>query len=198
MKKKIVILVVVFAFLVFGAYKVITNININPKYEIGEVLDSFNGVSVYYNGGVNHVLERNLAKDGYNLGLKYQCVEFVKRYYYQHLNHKMPDTYGHAKDFFNLNLADGDLNKKRNLIQYMNGGQEPPKLGDILVYKATITNPYGHVAIVSGINLAKNEIEVIQQNPGPFSKSREIYLIENKSGKWIVKNKKILGWLHKI
>ena len=198
MKKKIVILVIVFAILVFGSYKVITNININPKYEIGEVLDSFNGVSVYYNGGVNHVLERNLAKDGYNLGLKYQCVEFVKRYYYQHLNHKMPDTYGHAKDFFNLNLADGDLNKKRNLIQYMNGGEESPKLGDILVYKATITNPYGHVAIVSEINLAKNEIEVIQQNPGPFSKSREIYLIENKGGKWIVKNKKILGWLHKI
>jgi hypothetical protein len=61
---------------------------------------------VYYNGGVANVVGRNVSVDGYNLGLKYQCVEFVKRYYYQHLGHKMPDTYGHAKDFFDRNVAD--------------------------------------------------------------------------------------------
>ncbi|MFA0963395.1 hypothetical protein AB9P05_16445 [Roseivirga sp. BDSF3-8] len=47
---------------------------------------------------------RNLTPDGYNLGLKYQCGEFMKRYYYLHLNHKMPDSYGHARDFFNPSL----------------------------------------------------------------------------------------------
>ncbi|MGN2920302.1 hypothetical protein ACTFQ5_16360 [Aliivibrio fischeri] len=76
---------------------------------------------------MNHVLERNVAADGYNLGLKYQCVEFVKRYYYEYFNHKMPDTYGHAKDFFNPDLPDGNLNKQRNLIQYKNGSLNPPK-----------------------------------------------------------------------
>jgi len=51
---------------------------------------------VYYNGSVGHVSGRNLVPDGYNPGLKYQCVEFVKRYYYQHLNHKIPDSYRHT------------------------------------------------------------------------------------------------------
>ncbi|MCE7575787.1 CHAP domain-containing protein [Aliivibrio fischeri] len=147
---------------------------------------------------MNHVLERNVAADGYNLGLKYQCVEFVKRYYYEYFNHKMPDTYGHAKDFFNPDLPDGNLNKQRNLIQYKNGSLNPPKLGDILIYKPVITNPYGHVAIVSKVNLSEGNIEIIQQNPGPFSESREIYLLENKNENWFIKNERILGWLHKI
>ncbi|AUI88791.1 CHAP domain-containing protein [Vibrio azureus] len=198
MKRKIVISFVSLITLIFIGYKMLTNINLNSKHKIGEALDSFNDVSVYYNGGVNHVLERNLTDDGYNLGLKYQCVEFVKRYYYKYLNHKMPDTYGHAKDFFNLDLADGDLNKQRNLIQYENGSLSSPKVSDILVYKSTITNPYGHVAIVSKVDLSEGYIEVIQQNPGPFSQSRERYLLESKNGKWVVKNERILGWLHKI
>lgn len=53
----------------------------NLKYRCGDVVDSFQGVHIYYNGFVNHVESRNLTPDGYNLGLKYQCVEFVKRYY---------------------------------------------------------------------------------------------------------------------
>ena len=195
MVRKIVISFILFVILIFGAYKVITNVNLNPKYRVGEVLDSLDGVSVHYNGGVNHVSERNLTKSGYNLGLKYQCVEFVKRYYYQHLKHEMPDSYGHAKDFFNTTLDSGVLNKKRNLIQYRNGAKAPPKKGDILVYKPTITNPYGHVAIVS--NVSQTEIEIIQQNPGPFSEPRDVYLLNNSDNKWTIKNKRILGWLRK-
>lgn len=46
----------------------------------GAPLDSLNGVVVYYNDGMGAVHGRNTV-DGYNVGLKYQCVEFVKRYY---------------------------------------------------------------------------------------------------------------------
>ncbi|MDW5290896.1 hypothetical protein [Formosa sp. PL04] len=60
---------------------------------------------------MGHVSGRNTTPDGYNLGLKYQCVEFVKGYYYEHYNHKMPDSYGHAKSFFNSGIKDG---KRRN------------------------------------------------------------------------------------
>src|SRR5690606_35208838 len=90
------------------------------EYEWGDRVDSLHGVYVYYNGSVGNVKGRNLAPDGYNLGLKYQCVEFVKRYYYEHLEHKMPDSYGHAKDFFDNAVGDGKLNKRRALIQYNN------------------------------------------------------------------------------
>lgn len=86
--------------------------------EIGQVIDSLNSVKVYYNGSYSNISRRNWTKDHYNLGLKYQCVEFVKRYYYEHLNHKMNDSYGHAKDFFDINLKDGSFNRKRSLNQY--------------------------------------------------------------------------------
>ena len=56
---------------------------------------------------MNNVSGRNVTVDGYNLGLKYQCVEFVKRYYYKHYRHKMPNSYGNAKDFFIAQISDG-------------------------------------------------------------------------------------------
>ena len=66
--------------------------NPNPKFSFGDKIDSLDGVYVFYNGSVSHTEGRNKSEDGYNLGLKYQCVEFVKRYYYMHFKHKMPDS----------------------------------------------------------------------------------------------------------
>lgn len=77
---------------------------------------------------------RNISADGYNIGLKYQCVEFVKRYYLEHLGHKMPDTYGHAKDFFDRSLTDGMFNERRALIQYTNGSISSPQQGDLIIF----------------------------------------------------------------
>jgi surface antigen len=169
--------------------------NFNTHYSVGQQIDSLNGVSVFYNGGVDHVSGRNVTNDGYNLGLKYQCVEFVKRYYHEHLNHKMPDSYGHAKDFFDNTLADGQKSEKRNLDQYSNPSHARPKVDDLLVFAGTALNKYGHVAIIS--NVTDQAVEIIQQNPGPFGKSREVFSLENKEGKWEIKNNRILGWLRK-
>ena len=105
--KRIIFLLTVISLLTFLAYSISKTTNFNHFYEIGQPIDSLNQVIVYYNGGVNHVEERN-TKDGYNLGLKYQCVEFVKRYYYEYLNHKMPDSYGHAYSFFDNNAYFND------------------------------------------------------------------------------------------
>jgi surface antigen len=169
--------------------------NFNTEFWIGQQIDSLNGVYVYYNGGVDKVSGRNTTADGYNLGLKYQCVEFVKRYYYEHLKHKMPDSYGHAKDFFDKALVDGQKSKKRDLTQYTNPSDTKPKVDDLLIFDGTTFNKYGHVAIVSKVT--EKELEIIQQNPGPFSKTRETFQLEKKHGKWKIKNKRILGWLRK-
>lgn len=169
--------------------------DLNNKYSVGQKIDSLNGVYVFYNGGIGNVSGRNTTSDGYNLGLKYQCVEFVKRYYFEHLNHKMPDSYGHAKDFYNKNLSDGHKNKQRNLIQYSNPSKTKPKVDDLLIFQGTIINKYGHVAIIS--NVSKDKIEIIQQNPGPFGHAREMFPFINSDGKWKIKNERILGWLRK-
>ena len=177
----------------FVVYKGLLRINFNQSYEVGQALDSLNGVVVYYNGAVDHTEGRNTSLDNYNIGIRYQCVEFVKRYYYEHLHHKMPDSYGHAKDFFNEEIPDGQLNKQRNLIQYRNGGVTQPFVDDLVVFAPTVFNSYGHVAIVSGVT--ENEIEIIQQNPGPFGKSREKFALVKTANGWKIANERILGWL---
>jgi len=194
LKKRILLLSGILILLVVGFF-VSKKINLNPNYEVGQKIDSLNGVYVYYNGGVGNVGGRALSEDGYNLGLKYQCVEFVKRYYYEKLNHKMPNSYGHAKDFFNSQIKDGEINKQRNLKQFKNSSKTKPKVDDLVIYSATTLNKYGHVSIVSKVT--ENEVEIIQQNPGPFGNSREKYDLINGSGKWKIKNDRILGWLRK-
>ncbi len=166
-----------------------------PSLAVGDKIDELNGVFVYYNGSMRNVSGRNVSADGYNIGLKYQCVEFVKRYYYEHLNHKMPNSYGNAKDFFDKSLKDGQKNRQRNLTQYTNGSKTQPKVDDLIVLKGTTFNKFGHVAIISKVS--ENEIEIIQQNPGAFGSSRKTYSLEYKKGKWKIKNERVLGWLRK-
>ena len=192
-KRLFVLLIIILATTL--CYKYSKNLDFNPKYEIGQELDSLNGVKVFYNGGVSNVEERNVSRDGYNLGLKYQCVEFVKRYYFEHYNHKMPDSYGNAKDFFQEGLNDGAVNKQRNLLQFTNPSVQKPEEGDLVVYGPSVTNRFGHVSIVSKVN--ENEIEVIQQNPGPFGSSRETFELKNNANKWKIENGRIMGWLRK-
>lgn len=181
------------ALLIYSAYKISACYNPNPHRDYGEKLDSLNGVYVFYNGNIHHTQGRHLTKDGYNLGLNYQCVEFAKRYYYLHYHHKMPDTYGHAKDFFEPGLAEGARNLKRNLLQYTNPGHMRPQAGDLLVFGGTLTNPYGHVAIVSYVS--EKEIEVIQQNPGPFAQSRIKLRITKQGHLYSIADGRLFGWL---
>jgi len=169
--------------------------DIQKEYNIGDKVDSLNGVYVYYNGPVSNVVGRNVSANGYNIGQKYQCVEFVKRYYYQYLHHTMPDSYGHAKDFFNTKLEDGQKNKSRGLTQYGNPSISKPRINDLVIYGGTKHNPYGHVAIISFVG--NHEIEIIQQNPGPNANSRVRYSLERANGKWKIRNENMIGWLRK-
>ncbi len=176
-------------------YKMMIKVNPNPKFEVGQKLDSLNGVIIYYNGGVGHTGERNLGTDGYNIGLKYQCVEFAKRYYYQYYKHKMPDAYGNAKDFLNETVADGSLNEQRDLLQFTHPSSSKPCVGDLIIFDGHAGNKYGHVAIISMVN--ENEIEIAQQNPGPFAHSRVKLPLTFKENKYIIGREKVLGWLRK-
>lgn len=172
-----------------------TLVSPEKTYKIGDVVDTYNGVKVYYNGPVSNVTGRNKTPDGYNLGLKYQCVEFVKRYYYEYFKHKMPNSMGHAKDFYNKSLPDGGFNADRNLYQYKNYGSTQPKVNDLLIWNGNVANPYGHVAIISAVE--KDEVEIVQQNPGSRAPSREKLPLIHYQGKWKIAGYGILGWLRK-
>ncbi|WP_397380244.1 CHAP domain-containing protein [Pseudomonas sp.] len=194
-KRRIVLLAscVLLPLIALATYAAVTRINPNNQHAVGDQLDELNGVAIYYNGGVNTVQGRNLSKDGYNLGLRYQCVEFVKRYYFERHDHRMPDSYGHAKDFFDPTLSDGSLNTKRAMLQFRNGSAAQPQAEDLLVFAPTLFNRYGHVAIIASVG--GDTLEIAQQNPGPFGRSREDLPLTQREGRWYIGQDNVLGWL---
>lgn len=193
--KKWILLLVLFTLITCGFFVYRNNPLLFTSVEIGDPIDSLNQVIVYYNSGTGNVSGRNTAPDGYNIGLKYQCVEFVKRYYYQYYHHKMPNPSGNAVDFYNKSLSDGNWNADRGLIQYSNPSLSKPEVGDLIVLEATSLNGYGHVAIISEVS--NHSIEIIQQNGGRFASSRVNYDLSVEKGLWHIDNSRVLGWLRK-
>ena len=161
---------------------------------IGKQIDEYNNVPVCYNGiFTSNTSGINRSEDGYLYGFKWQCVEFVKRYYYQKLNHKMPNVYGNAKDFFNIKLNDGKMNKERGLVQYKNGGESRPCVDDLIIFNDT---EFGHAAIITRVD--EESIEVIQQNVWIITRRK--YDLEFKDGYYLINNNdpgNPAGWLRK-
>ena len=145
---------------------------------------------VRYNGYVSNDYN---TYNGTNTGMKWQCVEFVKRYYYEHFNHVMPNPGGNAKDIFDHKLPDASYNEERGLVQYSNPSLKKPAVDDILVFDGHIGNKYGHIAIISAVY--ENKIEIISQNAGPDAPSREELKLVLINGKWKVMNRRVLGWM---
>jgi len=175
-------LVISFCFLSFTSF----------NFEVGQVLDKYYDVPVYYNGhNFRNVNGRNVTPDGYNLGLKYQCVEYVKRFYYDVYDHKMPNSYGHAKELFDTTLGDVAFNESRGLMQYRNTRYEKPQEGDILVYGQSPNNPFGHTGIICEVG--QNHVTLIQQNFG--TKTRQQLNLAQFQGIYTVADYDVLGWL---
>lgn len=194
-KSSSIIIVILILFLGFFAllfYYHRNHTSLLKSYKCGDKIGEFNGIAVYYNDDAT-CKGRNLAKNGYNLGLKWQCVEFIKRYYYTILNHQMPDSYGNAIDFFDKKLKDGAYNKKRDLYQYRNPSTTKPQINDIIIFNKHLFNAFGHIAIISKVT--KNQIVWVQQNVGLQVKdSCKISRVKNN---WLIEHSRVLGILRK-
>jgi len=158
--------------------------------QVGVPIDSYKGVAVYDNGPLAYKSHgRNYSPAGYYYGQKWQCVEFVKRFFDQAKGHQMPDVWGHAKDFFDPAVAQGEMNGRRGLRQFYNGSNAPPAVDDLFVF----TGAYGHVGIVS--ELTSNSVEIVQQNI--YGKPRARFAITMTNGCHTVLSGNLLGWLRK-
>jgi surface antigen len=157
---------------------------------VGVVIDHYKGVAVYDNGPLiakSH--GKHYSPSGYYWGQRWQCVEFVKRFYDQAKGHQMPDVWGHAKDFFDPAVAQGGVNQRRGLRQFRNGGDVAPELDDLFVFGGA----YGHVGIVSEVT--SNSVEIVQQNI--YRKPRARFGLVATNGTFVVESKGLLGWLRK-
>lgn len=161
----------------------------NIAKEAGTIIDSYCNVSVYENGYLFHRGHgKHYAADGYYYGQKWQCVEYIKRFYRLVLRHDMPDGMGHARSFFDDRIAQGELNARRGLVQYCNGGDCIPAVNDILVFQDT---QYGHMGVVTAVGDA---LEIIQQNI--FGQPRQQFLLERYDNNWSINSPRVAaGWL---
>ena len=184
-KAKILCMAGIISLSVFAAYWVYSGYR-NAQ---GIILDTLDGVPVYNNGFFfTRSYGRHYAADGYYYGKKWQCVEFIKRYLYDARGHQMPDVWGHAINFFDPALPDGDINLKRNMWQFRQGGSEKPLKGDLLVFSGI--SRYGHVAIIADVH--DTDIEIVQQNLSP---PRERIPLSIDKGFYYIEGKGALGWL---
>ena len=115
----------------------------------GDQVGSFNGVIAYSNGSVNYNSGQHNVVNGYTTGLEWQCVEYVRRYYWI--------IYGQQIGA-GMN-ANGFYNNGWGLTKAVNGGNKAPVPGSIL---CSASGSFGHVSIVREVG--SNYIKVIQQN----------------------------------
>ena len=97
------------------------------RFLVGRVLDRYRDVQVFDSGLLFfRSYGRHHSSDGYYLGQKWQCVEFIKRFYFEARRHRVPEVMGHARDYFDPLVVHRGMNTRRGMVQFVNGGDEPP------------------------------------------------------------------------
>ncbi len=159
------------------------------KIKAGIETGSLDGVSGYYNGtDYARTWEHHVAKDGYYYGEKWQCVEYVRRYYYDALQTKIAHK-GDAKAWFTSGLDDGAATFD-GLVQYTYSGRDlktkahdgfdiKPQKGDILVLR---NGSYGHVAIVAEVT--DTSVKIAQQNVYSDGFTSDLDIKKLPTGEW--------------
>jgi glutathionylspermidine amidase/synthetase len=165
----------------------------------GQVLGAAPGtVTAYSNCNAKCVVVSPNKENGTYTGIKWQCVEFARRW----LLDNQGVVYGDvdtAADIWNkiqsvTRVAD---NRQFPLQPYLNGSPEPPQVGDLLIYAKEYLNT-GHVAVVTEVDLKVGVIRVAEQNflnqKWPANTyARQIDTVR-RDGKYWVLDAYLLGW----
>lgn len=158
----------------------------------GTYLGQFNTVAAFSNGG-GCLSNCTSTINGVYIGEKWQCVEYVRRYYYTIFNTDLASLYLGNAEFWYAN------GPRMGLTQYVNGGEQrvSPQPGDILCSEGG-TN--GHIAIVKGVSNGK--VYTVQQNfqNEPSDTDKALTLTIN-NGRYVIgnmdSNLPVTGWLRK-
>jgi len=144
------LIIVIILAIVFIIYKFVTR-----PYQFGDVIGTFDGVKAYSNQCDETNYKDANYYNGVYTGIKWQCVEFVRRY----LIIKSGITFSDVDSAFEIPHAkfttlNGDPIKMTNHL----------KVGSIIVWPSGYEkgSPHGHVAIVSFVT--PFGITVVEQN----------------------------------
>jgi len=150
-----------------------------------------NGVTIYdrpkkgKKDDTYHVANKRGAYDGMVYGLKYQCVEFARRYYIQKFHVTFPEV-DNAYDLFNLKHATDLRTKKKIRFHAIPNSMDVwPQRGDMIIWKSEGQyHPTGHVAIMKEV-VNRSIVTIVEQNGKTKNGQRNIQ----------IHHPGILGWI---
>lgn len=168
------------------------------KPGFGVVLGSYKGVEGYSNrkagwgAGPNEV-------NGYFTGYKYQCVEYARRWMI--LTKSLTfDSIGCAYEIFELDTVFNiNLNTRTPMIAIDNGSSIPPVADALLIYKKGPGVPWGHVAVITEVDINRHFVRIAEQNeedrywPGNYARQLRLEVSDGKY--WIRDKYNVLGWM---
>lgn len=107
----------------------------------GERIGDGNGVPVYSNGTCGYVSGKSNYVDGKYMGMKWQCVEFARRYTYIKKGYRIPSN------SYTASAKTTWVNAERlGLKMAKNGGKNRPRKNDLVFSTA---GTYGHVGVIT-------------------------------------------------
>ncbi len=170
----------------------------NCTVPFGDVLGIGTGdVPAYSNCNSDCVFFSPNKKQGTYTGIKWQCVEYARRWLFQNKGVVYGDV-DVAADIWAINYVTRIKDdKKIDMTTYPNGSQQAPQVGDLIVYAKAYLKT-GHIAVISDIDEKSHQIKVIEQNykntKWPATDyAREIPYIK-QDGKYWVLDAYVLGW----
>jgi hypothetical protein len=163
----------------------------------GEILGTTaDGTSAYSNCKSDCVIFEPNQEQGVYSGIKWQCVEFARRW----LMHNRGLTFGDvdtAADIWAIDsftrLSDGS---KVPVTNQLNGSNALPHTGDLLIYAKEYLGT-GHAAVVLEVDRNKRLIRVGEENyqnkKWPANYARSIEFIARNGRYWLL-DAYLLGW----
>jgi len=168
--------------------------------DYGQVLGTTkNGLKAYSNCNSKCVIFEPNKYDGTYTGIKWQCVEFARRWLLA--NHGV--VYGDVD--YAIDIWDKidfythvDTRKKIPVSSHLNGSKQAPAAGDLFIYAKAFLGT-GHVAVITNIDKENKQIMLGEQNykntrwTDHFA--RKIDYIVRDGHYWIL-DPYLIGWKH--
>jgi glutathionylspermidine amidase/synthetase len=134
----------------------------------GTILGSSHGVDGFSNSNSSVITEEDNFVNGVFMGMKWQCVEYARRYLYltKGMSFESVVAATNIWDLSTVTLLSS--NQKYEFVQHRNGvATSAPKEGDLMIWPQQGNDtPFGHVAVVVGVeyNSKGFEVRLAEQN----------------------------------
>lgn len=132
------------------------------------------------------------------LGIKWQCVEYARRWLYRNKGLVFGDVDTAADIWTKIDhVTRPATDESVPLESHLNGSPTPPAAGDLIVYSKEYLNT-GHVAVVTAVYEAAGVVHVAEQNflnqrwPA-MTYARSVPLVRHDGKYWLLDGY-VLGW----